>query len=784
MATPSWRERYLRWLEWFRSARRRKADERKLPSKGVPRHKTFANIDYSHLELVEDTEWDDAGGSFDPSLRLAVSLIETQDQIQLFERTGIDTAIELDDSAPPEKQQQYLSMHLELNEPLTAEIKDYLATHGLLVPDAYFDEAENNDQLRSLTARISLGKEIVTGDAKALRDRLLALGKNSDRPGLIKRMSLGTMIQPSFWGASFGDIDMPAQRQVNAITVDGSGIVVGIVDDGCAFPHLDFLKPGTTQSRVVYLWDQTPGAETRGGNWVQPSNFNYGAELSNNPADPVQALDAAIAAHLHPDGTVDEDAVYEAISYDAMMATLPSRVTHVLGALASHGTHVMGIAAGNGQSAMGFEGIAPKADIIFVQLPPADIQVGMSALTPRIQDAVLYIFRRAHKLGKQAVVNVSYGGYAGPHDGTAPIEIAMDKYLRKHRRAVVVSAGNGFEANCHARFDVDPGTFKTRHWMIHPFDPTLNFMQIWYNGDAKLEFRITTPDGLTLGPVLLGQHMDLVLPSANGPGLVVGWVDHQIDTQNRDKHIDITLRPTYDDPLFPLTAPPPPNDLAALAIAGDSVAPAPSGVWVIELRNNAGDPEAYVHAWIERDDSGRPGGARRRQSQFVTDEVDPKRTIGALATGHHTIAVGAYNTATHEVCRYSACGPTRPIGSNQNNSRTKPEVCAPAEDDAAGRGILSASSRKSRATRMNGTSASAPFVTGLVALLMQYRESTGGSLLSADQIRAKLTQGATQATLRPNRHNAVDATQIIKQGDPNVFNDVIGAGKINVGNTF
>jgi len=28
-----------------------------------------ANIDYSHLELVDDTEWDDAGGSFDPSLR-------------------------------------------------------------------------------------------------------------------------------------------------------------------------------------------------------------------------------------------------------------------------------------------------------------------------------------------------------------------------------------------------------------------------------------------------------------------------------------------------------------------------------------------------------------------------------------------------------------------------------------------------------------------------------------------------------------------------------------------
>lgn len=315
--------------------------------------------------------------------------------------------------------------------------------------------------------------------------------------------------------------------------------------------------------------------------------------------------------------------------------------------------------------------------------------------------------------------------------------------------------------------------------MIHPFDPTLNFMQIWYNRNATLEFRITTPGGLTLGPVPLGKHMDLVLPSTNVPGLVVGWVDHQIDAQNGDKHIDITLRPTYDDPLFPVTALPPPADLPALASAGDLIAPAPSGVWIIELRNT-GNHKADVHAWIEQDDAGRPSGARRRQSQFLNKDADPQFTVGPLATGHHTITVGGYNTATHEVCRYSACGPTRPIGSQ--NPRPKPEVCAPAEDDAAGRGILSASSRKSRATRMNGTSASAPFVTGLVALLMQYRASTGGSPLTADQIRAKIKRGATQATLRPNRHNAVDATQIIKQKD--VFDKLIGAGKIDVGNSF
>src|SRR5262249_8773298 len=150
----------------------------------------------------------------------------------------------------------------------------------------------------------------------------------------------------------------------------------------------------------------------------------------------------------------------------------------------------------------------------------------------------------------------------------------------------------------------------------------------------------------------------------------------------------------------------------------------------------------------------RPSGARRRQSRFVTADADPKFSLGSLATGQHTIAVGGYNTATHEVCRYTACGPTRPNGAHGH--RQKPEVCAPAENDAGGRGVLSASSRKSRATRMNGTSAAAPHVAGLVALILQYRASQSGGPLTADQIRTKLKGAASKAPLRPNRHNAVD----------------------------
>jgi len=65
---------------------------------------------------------------------------------------------------------------------------------------------------------------------------------------------------------------------------------------------------------------------------------------------------------------------------------------------------------------------------------------------------------------------------------------------------------------------------------------------------------------------------------------------------------------------------------------------------------------------------------------------------------------------------------------------------------------------------------------------MQYRASKGETPLTADQIRQKIKQGATRATLRPNRHNDADKTQIIKQRV--VFNELIGDGKIDVSNTL
>jgi hypothetical protein len=86
--------------------------------------------------------------------------------------------------------------------------------------------------------------------ATSLRNKLAAI---VNRPG-INRISVPSPLQPCLED-SLRDIDLPADRQVRSATVDGNGIIVGIIDDGCALAHRNFLVPGTTTSRIRYLWD-------------------------------------------------------------------------------------------------------------------------------------------------------------------------------------------------------------------------------------------------------------------------------------------------------------------------------------------------------------------------------------------------------------------------------------------------------------------------------------------------------------------------------------------------
>jgi subtilisin family serine protease len=511
------------------------------------------------------------------------------------------------------------------------------------------------------------------------------------------------------------------------------------------------------ESRIRYLWNQAGTASTKSfaAGWAPPADFGFGLELKKADIDRALAQPGSVMTG----GAVNVDQVHEILDF-------------VAPELASHGTHVMGIAAGNGRSLMGSRGIASAADIIFVQLPQTAITGGGAVLYDNILDGVMYIFARARQLNLPAVVNISYGGYTGPHDGTTELEAGIDQLLAMSERSVVVAAGNGFEADCHANGTIRPGQSSAPlNWVIRPEDPTSNYVEIWYNGDTNLELRLTPPDGgSTLGPVALHARFDIKRSSDQQ---IIGAIDHTRSPGNNDQKIAIILSPTAENAA--------PGPQAGIMLPPSATAP--SGVWTIDLKNT-GSKRAEFHAWIERDASGGRGSSRRQQSHFLAADADPSCTLGGLATGVHTIAVGAYNSATQEICRYSACGPTRAMGADRNTVREKPEICAPAESDPPGRGTLCASSLRAQPTRMNGTSASAPHVAGLVAVMYQYIRDVGRPALTADEMRDKIMQAAlTSAPLRYNRHQQANDARPHKQQDMRL-KDLTGSGKLDVKETL
>ena len=686
----------------------------------------------SALGLPEDTLQ-----RFDGELRTALGLIAASDWPVLKARIGIEHG---------GKTAQSLALFVELaaGEIAPEQLQSAFGELELQIAEFWYREMQRRGSGKDRVSVLPASVPLAEGDpARTVRgaDLVEQLAKIAGSK-FVRRVRLATP-HPRCLQTSLYALDWPMKGGVPNMALRGQEIVIGIVDEGCAFAHREFLvKRGSKYStRVLRLWDQSraPTAVEVALGW-SASGLPYGREIAS------EALNKAIAAHATEE-RVDEAAVYAHVGY---ALAEPSEN-------ATHGTMVMSIAAGNGSALMGDRGVAPAADLIFVHLPPVEVDSNDAILGSRIADAACYIFDCAQALGKRAaVVNISYGGYRGAHDGTNAVEQALDTLLAVKNRAIVVAAGNGFDADCHAEATVANGVPFDLDWTIRAEDPTPNRIELWYDGTAVLEFALVMPDGTVLGPFGFVSAEPLVDPR----GDTIGQIDHtQKDPRNGDNCALIELRPT--DPKL---------------ASGTSVR-APPGRWKLRL-THAGASDVLVHAWIHRDDLGRVA-ARRQQSRFRREDAKPRCTIGDLASGKLTIAVGAFNVLTGEVCRYSACGPTRASGAE--GERPKPEVCAPAEEDARGHGVLSAASGRAQPRRLNGTSAAAPHVAGLVALAFDHVRNQLQQDLDITKLRKALT-GQLGPALRENRYIRADDTRPIKQAA--VMTYLIGRGKISLARTL
>jgi subtilisin family serine protease len=267
----------------------------------------------------------------------------------------------------------------------------------------------------------------------------------------------------------------------------GEGVIVGAVDTGIDYMHLDFRYDSNQDgfeesSRILAIWDQTSGL------------FSDYYDRSDIEGDIANGFGGETGAVRQSDTS-------------------------------GHGTHVMGVAAGDGSSSNGtMVGVAPEAQIVMVKT---------TFYTTDILSGVRYIFEKAEQAGLPAVVNLSLGGQDGSHDGTSLFEQGLDELLDQPGRAIVVSAGNEGDLSLH----ID-GVLSGNHYtfLVDPGADSLE-MSLWYPGTSKFTITVTSPTGdwLAVATETIGREI-------TKSGMVV--VDNAFagaNPNNQDNEARITL---------------------------------------------------------------------------------------------------------------------------------------------------------------------------------------------------------------------------------------------------
>ena len=175
----------------------------------------------------------------------------------------------------------------------------------------------------------------------------------------------------------------------------GRGVIIGVIDTGIDFNHINLCDDsGNSRVRAVYL-----------------------------PAD-------TIGPHPVVDGLELPGACYET----------PQQIKALTADCSdsSHGTHTTGTAAGSFID-NGWNGVAPEADIVACGMPSSELT------DVNIANAVKYIFDYADRVGKPCVINMSLGSNNGPNDGSSFL-CRVFASLSGQGRLCVLSAGNDGDA--------------------------------------------------------------------------------------------------------------------------------------------------------------------------------------------------------------------------------------------------------------------------------------------------------------------------------------------------